>query len=658
MQIARPGPIWGHYPTKEQAPNSTANRLAAQVNRSTWLQRYQRSLSRAVATEVAQNLLPASHLTIASTIHLAHPQFRLRLERLRAKLRQQGLQGTAAKQALHIVAQVAAQTHGLVAHPAQLRCAWLLIHQTLVELPTGEGKSLTAALAAAVLGLAYVPVHLMTANDYLAKRDADHFQIFYQALGLTVAATADSQDNQAQQIGFQANITYCTTRTAAFAYLRDIQLSEKHPNRILRGLCCAIVDEADVSLLDEARTPLILAQQVNSPGARVRAFQAMAQARQLQQGTDFELEHGRARLTQAGQHAIAHYSQDQQTAWINQRHHREQIEFALKALHQLRLGRDYVVLDSQIELLDIHSGRIAQGKQLSHGLHDMLAVKEGLPIPKQTEQIASISYARFFAAYYRLSGLSGTLADSRQELSKTYGRPVVVVPPHQPSQRQTLQTEVFFNPETILHNLVQSVAAVHATTQPILLATQDVAQTEWVAKALKAAGLPCKTLTAQDEPSEAQIIAQAGQPHAITVATQLAGRGTDILLAPESLAAGGLLVMSLQLNRNRRTDRQVFGRSARQGQPGQVQRWVCASAISDSIDSLPKEAQNGLRWVMKKDSNKHSHNETKRQSKHRVLLAHWLMQQAWERDDRFMRAAANRAEQNWAQRLLFSTVKG
>jgi preprotein translocase subunit SecA len=643
MQLARPGPIWGQYPIR--AISKPTGRWISWFEKTNWQDHQARHQAGKVAKKVALTLSrlptgPHSQTTAQKN------GLNARLLKLRRSLRRDGLHGPATRHALTTVAQVAVQTHGLIAYPAQLQSAWLLIHQSLVELPTGEGKSLTAALAAAVLALADVPVHLMTANDYLAQRDAAHFEPFYAALGLRVASTSDSQPSADQQTAFRADITYCTTRTAAFAYLRDIQTKPNNPDRTLLGLCCAIVDEADVALLDEARTPLILAQQINDPQARVRAFQAIAQARELDFKTDYYTDHNRARLTAHGLTRLASAYSNGKGVWLNPQHHQEQIEFALKALHCLQAGRDYVIQEKQIELLDIHSGRIAQGRQLSHGLHDMLAVKEGLPIPKQTVQIASTSYARFFAGYFRLSGLSGTLIDSRSELTRTYRRPVIQVAPHRPSQRKQLPTRTFAQADDLLSALVLQIEELQRSGRPVLVATQDLAQTQWVAKALQAAQLSCQTLGAQDEPAEALIISQAGQVGAITVATQLAGRGTDIHLAQPALDAGGLFVLNLQLNRNRRTDAQVFGRSARQGQPGTVQQWHSASHLNSFVTTLPLAAQSWANALLATPSAT------------RIKLASWLMQQAWEQDDRFARRRSNVSEQNWADRLLFSTVQG
>jgi preprotein translocase subunit SecA len=640
MQLVRPGPIWGKYPINSQQSHEPG--WSARLQLEYWFERQARARAAAVADNIARQLAT----TDAIRLQLNTPALSNRIAKLRSHLRRDGLQPAATQAALKLVAQIVIQTHGLVAYPSQLKSAWLLIHQTLVELPTGEGKSLTAALAACVMALADMPVHLMTANDYLAKRDAEHFEPLYAALGLNVAAASDSQPQAQQQMAFGADITYCTTRTAAFAYLRDIQLPQNHPDRILKGLCCALIDEADVALLDEARTPLILAQQINDPSARVRAFQAVAQAKQMVANQDFSIDHGKAVLTSTGKEALNALDASKTAPFFNSRHHHEQVEFALKALHCLQVGRDYLVQDKQIELLDIHSGRIAAGRQLSHGLHDMLAVKEGLPIPKQTQQIASTSYARFFAGYYRLSGLSGTLTDSQSELEKTYRRPVIRVAPHRPSQRKQLHTVVFTDTPELICALVKQVGQWNQSKQPVLVATQDVTETTAVANALRLAGLTCQTLTAQDETIESQIIAQAGQLGAITVATQLAGRGTDIHLSPDSEKTGGLIVLSLQMNRNHRTDRQVFGRCARQGQPGCVVQWYCASSLSTWVGSVPKEAQLIVNRVLANPTPS------------RVRLASWLMQQAWERDDRFARQRSNRSEQNWAQRLLFSTVRG
>jgi preprotein translocase subunit SecA len=562
------------------------------------------------------------------------PNSNRNLPTLRAQLRRTHLTATAIDLSLLHVALAAKGVMNWSAFCSQLECAILLIEQTFVELATGEGKSLAIALAASVLALAGSPVHTLTANEYLAKRDAELFEPLYRALELNVASTGEQDTPDSQRVAFFADITYTTTRCVGFAYLKD-SLAGATSQRLLRGLCCALIDEADVTLLDEAVVPLVLSQQVNDANERLMAFRAIETAQQLREQQDWVGAKKERTLTPS---ARINLEKTPIHPWLTNAHRQQQILTALHAIHDLALGRDYLIQDKEIQIIDLYSGRVAQGRQWGGGLHAMVAVKEGIATPKRTTQLASIQYPKLLQRYHHLAGLSGTLLDDKVEIEKIYQCPVVLVKPHHISQRENLTPLVVDTFTQACEQLVKKVAVLNSLGRPVLIATQDVNQTEFVAQALERAGLSAIALSANNEVQEAQVIARAGTTAAITIATQMAGRGTDIKLDPNALHAGGLAVISFQLNASSRTDRQVMGRSGRQGQPGSVQQWIVKE------DLLLLAQRLGVAGTKSLDQETSDH----------FWLAIYTKTQAFcSTQDRFQRGRSIQADEQWAKRRQF-----
>jgi preprotein translocase subunit SecA len=354
---------------------------------------------------------------------------------------------------------------------------------------------------------------------------------------------------------------------------------------LLRGLCMAIVDEADAVLIDEARVPLILSQATASAASAAHTHQALQLAQALQAGVDFHVDkaHLTATLTDSGRSRALQLSIDAQidkddSAWRHAQHREHAVCMALVAVHGLQSERHYLVHDKldehgqrSVQLIDNSSGRIAQGRAWSGGLQQLVEAKEGCALSPPLATLAQLTFQRFFARYVRLGGLSGTLCEARAELMAHYGKTVRRVPLRRPLRRRVLPLRLFADDAQLWPAVVMAVSRLHQQQRPVLVATDSVQQAEQLSKMLTTQGLPHAVLHARHDAQEAQLVARAGQRGAITVTTNMAGRGTDIELGEGVAALGGLHVISCQLNAARRIDRQLAGRAARQGDPGSVQ---------------------------------------------------------------------------------------
>jgi preprotein translocase subunit SecA len=505
------------------------------------------------------------------------------------------------RQALRIAAAAMEQNRGVRAYWQQLMAARALLDQRLVEMDTGEGKTIAIAIAAAVAGLARTPLHVVTANDYLAQRDADDLRPFYARLGLTVSAVAQDMEMSARREAYACDITYCTAKELAFDYLRDSMLQpgdlsplerrlrdSEVPARqapVLRGLCMAILDEADTILIDEARVPLVLSQA--APAIAEQAFlrRALGVAQRLQQGRDYTLEGGTVRLTEAGRGQLQSWPADAHPLLGHPQHRAATLELAVTACRVLQRDRDYVVREGEVQLVDETTGRTAPGRAWSRGLHQLVELKEGVPLTTRNTTVTQITFQRFFVRYLRLAGISGTLRGSGRELRAVYGLDTVRIPPRTRRQVRHGPARLLADSDALWQAVAQRSAALCGAGRAVLVGTESVRQSEALADVLRAQGLEPVVLNARQDREESEVIAAAGQPGRLTVATSMAGRGAHITLAPEVLAAGGLHVILCQLNASARIDRQFLGRAGRQGQPGSceilvaqdfslLQRWL------------------------------------------------------------------------------------
>lgn len=588
-----PGLVWGPRPERRQP------RSAEPAER--WRARWQALRDRLAAWRRRDEaaFLQRLHACRASLPQATEPRPQIeqpseqpseqraeRLAALRARLAREGLADAVLPAALACVAQCAAEVLGQDPFDTQLLAAAAVLQGRLAEMATGEGKTLAVGLAAAVAALAGLPVHVITANDYLVARDAARLQPFYAALGLTVGAVCQADERSQRSTAYRAAITYVTAKELVFDYLRDGQAPAGQP-RLLRGLCMAVIDEADAILLDEARVPLILSEPADMDDALRHARQALRFARALQPSRHFRLgaTPGQVRLTSAGRARLARATAsadggkraeyaDLAPVWRNRLHREHAVSTALAALHAYQRDRHYLLREGQVLLIDETTGRVAEGRAWGQGLQQLVELKEGCDPSPAFATIAQITYQRFFPRYHRLGGLSGTLAEARGELLAAYGLSVRPVPLRRPSRRRVGPTRLFAHHAELWVAVARRVARLHRRGRPVLVATDSVAEARALSAHLQRAGLPHQVLDAHGDAQEAAAVAAAGQRGAITVATNLAGRGTDIALGEGVEALGGLHVIACQLNPARRIDRQLAGRAARQGDPGSVETWL------------------------------------------------------------------------------------
>jgi preprotein translocase subunit SecA len=509
---------------------------------------------------------------------------------VRARLAAEGFADEPAAQSFALVREA---TRRVLAKPqfhTQLIAGHIMLAGKLAEMHTGEGKTLAAVLTAATGALAGVPVHVITANDYLVVRDAQMLEPVYRMLGLTAGTVTRPDDQAKRRAAYGCDITYCTAKELTFDYLRDRLVrrgmqSELHERvrrmeggkaalpLLLRGLCMAVVDEADSILIDEARTPLIISQPRVNPQKQAYVEQALRLAMQLAPGRDFvvDREVQAALISPQGRNTVAELAAPLGGLWEDRRHREEIIALALAAHHVYERDRDYLVRERKIVMIDQTTGRVAPGRVWSRGLQQLLEIKEGCPPTGEQETIAQITYQRFFPRYHHLCGMSGTLAEAQAELRSVYRLDVAHVPLRRPSRRRQLPTRVYGSRQAKWDAVITRLRALHASGRPVLVGTDSVADSDHLSVLLAAERLPHAVLNARNDGEEAAMVARAGEIGQIMVTTNMAGRGTDIPLGPGVAERGGLHVICCQHNASPRIDRQLHGRAARQGDPGSME---------------------------------------------------------------------------------------
>ncbi|MFN0159649.1 MAG: hypothetical protein ACKVQQ_00355 [Burkholderiales bacterium] len=582
--LPTPGVVWGNYPERpaDTNPSGVVSRLD-----HAW-QGLLRFFPAQSAT--SRRHFAAHALTRAAALpDCADPAWSGRLTALRANLARQGLDEANTLEAFALVAAACKRTLGLSPYATQIEAARVMLGNRLAEMATGEGKTVAVALAAAVAALGGTPVHVITANDYLAARDAATLTDFYRACGLTVDAVTQPMDRDARRRAYRADITYCNAKELVFDYLRDgltrpRGMSDlRHRARrlaeadavsggpVLRGLCMAIIDEADTVLIDEAGMPLVLSQARQKPDSAAYLAPALELASTLKHGVDFELRADRrAVLTDAGADKVGAWQAASGRYAAQRRHREETVCQALAALHVYRRDCDYVVRAGQVLIVDDHTGRAAPGRAWSRGLHQLIEIKENCPPSQVSVTVAEITFQRFFRRYLRLAGMSGTLKGAGRELRDIYGLGVTPIAPRTPAQRTLAHFQLYSGSVALWDAVARRAGEVRASGRPVLIGTASVADSECLSRTLSAAGLPHAVLNARHDQAEAALVAEAGRPGRITVATSMAGRGTDIRLGDGVAERGGLHVIVCQHNGARRIDRQFIGRTARNGAPGSV----------------------------------------------------------------------------------------
>jgi preprotein translocase subunit SecA len=585
--LPQPGLIWGLYPEKRPPADGgwlrALDRAARRIARP-GLRRYERIARRSLAIESGLRTLSREAFDDA-------------VRTLRQQLARDGFSEDALVQAFALIGEACRRHLGLSPFATQRIAAAIMLDNRLAEMATGEGKTLVAALTAATGALAGMPVHVVTANEYLVGRDADKLRPLYAALGLSVGAIRQADDSAARRVEYARDIVYCTAKELVFDYLRDLPLRSRFKTHLawqtaqfcdvrgahatlLRGLCMAVVDEADSILIDEARVPLIISELQDNAARREAVADILRLAAALRPGTDFTLDrHAQsAALTDAGRQAVESQAGGLHPVWHNRRHRDESLSLALAALHLFQRDRHYLVRDGGVHIVDETTGRLAPGRTWSRGLHQFIEMKEQCAPSGEAVTRAQITYQRFFPRYFRLCGMSGTLAESRGELASVYGLNVMRVPLRLPGRRIDLGQRMFLRRAQQWQAVAQRAAACLVAQRPLLIGTDSVADSDSLSLHLTQCGIAHTVLNARNDQHEADIVALAGHAGHVTVATNMAGRGTDIPLGPGVDERGGLHVISCQMNSARRIDRQLKGRCARQGNAGSVETLLCLEA--------------------------------------------------------------------------------
>ena len=447
------------------------------------------------------------------------------------------------------------------------------MHQgDIAEMKTGEGKTLTSTMCVYLNALSGKGVHVVTVNDYLAGRDAEWMGQIYRFLGLTVGVNSRPLTPSQKRDAFNCDITYTTNSELGFDYLRDNMVTDVK-DRVLRGLHVAIVDEVDSILVDESRTPLII-----SGGAKKTAnlyLQADAFAKRLK-GDDFEIDEKTRQimLSEKGVSVAERYFKIKNLYDVDHTQLVHHITQALKANYIMKNEVEYVVQDDEIVIVDQFTGRTMPGRAYSDGLHQAIEAKEGVSIKEETSTLATITYQNFFRLYDKLAGMTGTAKTEEEEFLDIYNMRVIEIPTNRPVQRIDYPDAIFANPRLKFAALVKEVKELYEKGQPVLVGTISVETSELVHELLRKERIPHEVLNAKNHAREAEIIAKAGRPKSVTIATNMAGRGTDIKLTDESRALGGLVVLGSERHESRRIDNQLRGRSGRQGDPGYSRFYV------------------------------------------------------------------------------------
>ena len=508
-----------------------------------------------------------------------------------AALRRDDLASPASARAFALVREMSERVLGLRHHDVQLLGGRVMLDGGLAEMDTGEGKTLTAVLPAATAALAGIPVHVVTVNDYLAQRDVRNLAPLYEALGLRVAVVTADDDPDTRRRAYRADVTYVTNKELAFDYLKDrialagvrgelaLRLAGLAAGRaadellLLRGLRFAIVDEADSVLVDEARTPLIISAPASQDEHAEMIHQALELAGKLRRGEHFALDRGslQAWLTPAGRNATKEWAETQGGLWSAPVRREELATQALTVVHLFERDEHYLVRDDTVQIIDEYTGRVMPDRQWHRGIQQLVEAKEGVPLSGVRDPRARISYQRFFRRYLRLAGMTGTAREVAGEMRAIYGLSVRRVPPHRESRRETWPVRVLPDPHAKWQAIAARAAELRASGRPTLIGTRSVAASEQASAALTARGVPHRVLNARQDEEEADIVSRAGEPGAVTVATNMAGRGTDIALHRDVIRAGGLHVILSERHEAGRIDRQLAGRCGRQGDPGSVE---------------------------------------------------------------------------------------
>ena len=495
-------------------------------------------------------------------------------------------------EAFAVVREASFRTLGMKQYPVQLLSGLMLYNGCISEQKTGEGKTLVCAAPAYLSALSGKPVHVVTVNDYLAKRDANEIGQIHRFLGLTVGCILGEMSQEERRAAYACDITYATNHELGFDYLRD-NMAMDESETVMRGLGYAIIDEADSVLIDEARTPLIISGQGGKSTKMYEICDVLAG--QLERGTQTEFSATKIfdadEMKETGDYAVDekeknivltangirkveqffHIDDLSDPKNLTIHHH---VILALRAKELMKRDKDYMVKDGAVQIVDEFTGRVMPDRRYSDGLHQAIEAKEGVQVMEENRTYATITFQNFFNKYEKKSGMTGTAMTEKKEFRDIYGMDVIAIPTNRPVIRVDHEDAVYKTMDEKYRAIIHKIKEVHAKGQPVLVGTTDIKTSEILSAMLKKEGLKHEVLNAKNHELEAEIIAQAGKHGAVTLATNMAGRGTDIKLDDEARAAGGLYVIGTQRHESRRIDNQLSGRSGRQGDPGESKFYI------------------------------------------------------------------------------------
>lgn len=545
------------------------------------------------------------------------------------------------------------QTLGMKPYWTQVMAAMISLSQRIAEMDTGEGKSLSTLLAAGWAHLHYCPVHIITANDYLAERDALESLPFAQALNIKVTTLLSGDDPDTREAAFSGEWIFTTGKELVFEFLRDklylkdatdplrqaiqFMTSEKTVNRpVFKGLGLALIDEADSVLIDEASTPCVISGEGGISWTTDELKEALVVAQQLIENQHFTVHSAKRMLTltDEGKAEIRHI--ETSVALVNRLYRQELVMMALKALYLFNLGVEYVVQDDSIVIIDGLTGRPMPDRRWEQGLHEMIEIKEGCPLSPSRATLGKLNYKQFFEHYAALGGMTGTALEIKKELKDVYDLRVMRVPRYFPSKRVDKGVSWYFDADTRNRDLIDKLKRYRKEGKAVLIGAPSIAVANELSLCLNTKNVAHQLLDGVQDANEAELIAQAGKEQQITIATSVAGRGTDIKLDDEVMQNGGLHVILIGFLRFYRMDRQLIGRSARQSDPGSFE--ILCTAQDDILESF---------WYPKPIARKPSR-----------IFTHWLrfLQMRNERQARLARKSLNKWELDRRSWLSFLKI--
>jgi preprotein translocase subunit SecA len=497
-------------------------------------------------------------------------------------------------EAFAVAREAATRSLKMTPFKVQIIGALVLHGGNVAEMRTGEGKTLTATMAVYLNALSGLGVHVITVNEYLAKRDAEWMGVIYQFLGLTVGVNLRDKNPQEKQQAYLSDITYSTNAELGFDYLRD-NMTANVKSRVLRGLPFAVIDEADSILIDESRTPLIISGGAKTSESEFVKFDRFVKSLKKEKHFTIDVKTKTANLTDSGA-TLAEMAFNIRNLYSPEHADKvHRIHQSLKANYIMMRDVDYLLdPENNIQIIDQFTGRILKGREFSDGLHQAIQAKEGAIFRAETITMATITYQNFFRLYKKLGGMTGTAKTEEEEFIKIYNMKVIGIPTNVPIRRNDDVDLIFGNKSAKLKAILKEVKIRYQKKQPMLIGTPSVEASEELSRFLKEEGLPHSVLNAKNHASEAEIVRRAGEKGSITIATNMAGRGTDIKIDDEVRALGGLCVIGTERHEARRIDNQLRGRSGRQGDPGYSRFFV---SLED--DLMIRFGSDGLRNIFK-----------------------------------------------------------